>query len=282
MVVKNAFECKSCERVLFDNNLIENVWVQGQMGFAVVLTVRTGQSGDIAVVNDITVTNNVLKNVVSFVNMLNKDDTCGPKDVGGLFPNCHNAGDQARWNISNNLILLWDPKTPGGNRNVALALNGSLDRINHVVGTPKDIVFQHNTTVSSPSSPCNYSIYFSKPSPEGWPPYVVSYNIWILDNVLCRAPTGQWGLQGTEGLKQYMGKPEPLDPRFSGNFIYSAPGDRGPSFPPHNSVSSKPPAFSSKFEFSNSPAAAANSTDKKPVGFSPEGVSVSLDSLSKE
>src|SRR5271169_742611 len=63
MVVKNAFEIKSGQRVLFDGNTIENVWRAGQNGFAIVLTVRSSQSGDIAVVNDITVTNNILKNV---------------------------------------------------------------------------------------------------------------------------------------------------------------------------------------------------------------------------
>ncbi len=78
MVVKNAFEIKSGQRVLFDNNLIENVWADGQLGFAIVLTVRSGQSGDMAVVNDITITNNVLKNVVSGVNSGAADDTCGP------------------------------------------------------------------------------------------------------------------------------------------------------------------------------------------------------------
>lgn len=57
-VEKNGLELKSAQRVLFDSNVIENVWMAGQMGFAIVLTVRTSQSGDFAVVNDITITNN--------------------------------------------------------------------------------------------------------------------------------------------------------------------------------------------------------------------------------
>ncbi len=40
MVVKNAFEVKSGQRILFDSNVIENVWAHAQMGFAIVLTVR--------------------------------------------------------------------------------------------------------------------------------------------------------------------------------------------------------------------------------------------------
>ena len=70
MVVKNSFELKSAQRVLFENNTIENCWMAGQAGFAVVLTVRTSQSGDIAVVNDITITNNILKNVTAGFNSL--------------------------------------------------------------------------------------------------------------------------------------------------------------------------------------------------------------------
>ena len=41
MVEKNAFELKSAQRVLFNRNTIENVWAAGQLGYAVVLTVRT-------------------------------------------------------------------------------------------------------------------------------------------------------------------------------------------------------------------------------------------------
>ena len=100
MVVKNLLECKSCQRVLVDGNTFENVWRAGQEGYAIVLTVRSSQSGDVAVVNDITITNNVLKNVGSGINTLGADDVCGT--TGYEF--CTNAGSQARWNISNNLI----------------------------------------------------------------------------------------------------------------------------------------------------------------------------------
>ena len=70
MVVENAFEVKSAQRVLFDGNTIENVWAAAQAGHAIVLTARTSQSGDIAVVNDITITNNILKNVTAGFNSL--------------------------------------------------------------------------------------------------------------------------------------------------------------------------------------------------------------------
>ena len=93
MVVKNGFEVKDGQRILFDSNTIENVWKQGQEGYAIVLTVRTWGGGDLAVVDDITITNNVLKNVVSGFNTLAKDDGCQQPNVQ---TNCHNAGEQNR------------------------------------------------------------------------------------------------------------------------------------------------------------------------------------------
>ena len=237
-VEKNAFELKSAQRLLFDSNVIENVWAAGQMGYAVVLTVRSSQSGDFAVVNDITITNNVLKNVVSGFNTLAKDDQCGP---GGAYPNCKNAGSQDRWYIANNLILFYDPTRPGGARNLMLGISSGLDRINNnQIGTLRDVVFQHNTAVPSASGACWNSIFFSsaglKP-PFNWN---LTYNLWILDNNECRQPTGDWGLQGTAGLTQYMGNPAPLDARYKGNVMYVQPGDKAQTFPVHNYASTVP------------------------------------------
>ena len=109
MVIKNGFELKSAQRVLFDSNTIENVWKNGQLGFAIVLTVRSAQSGDIAVVNDVTITNNLLKNVVAGINTNSRDNQCGVAP----YTKCQNAGSQARWNIINNLILFYDPTAAG-------------------------------------------------------------------------------------------------------------------------------------------------------------------------
>ncbi len=43
--VKNLLEFKSGRRVLVDGNMMENVWVSAQMGFAIMLTPRTNSSG---------------------------------------------------------------------------------------------------------------------------------------------------------------------------------------------------------------------------------------------
>jgi hypothetical protein len=110
LVEKNAFELKSAQRVLFDSNIIQNVWIAGQNGYAVVLTVRTSQSGDIAVVNDITITNNILRNVTAGFNSGAKDDTCGIAP----YTSCKNSGSQARWYIANNLVTFYDPTIKSG------------------------------------------------------------------------------------------------------------------------------------------------------------------------
>ena len=237
MVVKNGFEIKNAQRVLFDSNTIENVWAQAQNGFAIVLTVRSAQSGDLTVVNDITVTNNILKNVVSGFNSLAKDDTCG---ATWGYPNCHSSGSQTRWYIANNLITFYDPALPGGLRNMMLMVNGGHDRPNDALGMLHDVVFQHNTAISAASTPCSYSLFFSD-SPVHNP---VTNNIWILDNVLCRQPTGDNGWQGTTGLTTYMGlpgtPPYDLTQRYYGNVMYVPLGDKVQTFPPHNYASTVP------------------------------------------
>ncbi len=233
MVVKNAFECKSCQRVLFDSNTITNVWANGQNGFAIVLTVRTSQSGDSAVVNDITITNNILNNVAGGFNSLAADDQCGSSS----YPNCKNAGSQDRWYIANNQITFYDPALPGGYKNSMLALMPGWNNMANVQGQMRNVVFQHNTGIPPASTPCWDSTYFSAGA-QTPPLNNLTNNIWLLDNVFCRQPFGDWGLQGTSGLTQYMGYPSTppydLTQRFYGNVMYAAPGDKVQSYPPHN------------------------------------------------
>ncbi len=227
MVVKNALEVKSAQRLLFDSNVIQNVWANGQNGFAIVLTIRSYQSGDISVVNDITVTNNVLNNVVSGFNTLAKDDLC-------TLPGCHNAGSQDRWYIGNNLMVFYNPSAQGGLRNNAIQVNGGQDKINGTLGVLRDVVFQHNTTIPAAGHPCWDPIFFSD-APIQNPD---SMNLWFLDNVLCRQPFGDNGWQGTSGLTNYMGMPNAspydLPARYYGNVMYVPSGDRLYTFPPAN------------------------------------------------
>jgi hypothetical protein len=234
-VEKDAFELKSAQRVLFNGNTIENVWAAQQVGYAVVLSVRTSQSGDFAVVNDITVTNNILKNVVSFVNTLAADDTC---NYNGQYTNCHNAGSQDRWNISNNLVTFFDPTASGGSRNNAIGYQPGYDHINNHVGRLRDVVFQHNTTVSNSTQPCWAAAYFGTANLTAPPSNGMTYNIWILDNVMCKQPYGPWGFN-LAALTLYMGQPNtaPYDitARFYGNVMWKQ-SDPVYAWPPENTV----------------------------------------------
>lgn len=207
------------------------------MGFAIVLTVRSSQSGDFYVVNDITITNNVLKNVVSGFSTLAADDVCGT-----LYPNCKNAGSQDRWFIANNLILFYDPTLLGGGRNVMMMVNPGTNRITGQQIALRDVEFQHNSGVPTASTPCWASVFFGAGS-QKLPLSNLTQNIWLLDNVLCRQPSGDYGLQGTAGLTQYMGAPGPVDKRYLGNVMYVPQGDKVQTFPVHNYASMLPVTY---------------------------------------
>ncbi len=226
-VAKNNLEFKNAQRAIVSGNIMENSWMSGQMGSSILLTIRTSQSGNSAVVDDITIENNVLKNVISGFATLATDDTCGAK-YG--YPNCTNPGEEKRVRIANNLILFANPKGPGGTRNWGLALLPEMS----------DLVFEHNTVISFPGTMCDQSIFFESNQAWRWPPpQSYTKNIWVRDNVLCRPPTGDWGGQGTVGLTYYMGNHPPLDKRFLGN-VMNIPIDYIPqAFPAKNSLQTK-------------------------------------------
>ena len=212
---KNLLEFKNARRVLVTGNIFENNWAAAQFGYAIVLTVRTSDSGNIAVVNDITIENNVLENVASGFNSLEHDDLCKLPRA----PFCNNRGEARRWKIANNLILLRNAGSLGGLRPMAMGISPEL----------ADVVFQHNTVVPAAGTNCWASLYFSVASGNKWPlAESNTHNLWITDNVLCRPPSGDFGGQGTAGLMSYMGDPSPVEKRFTGNLIL-APGDSAPA-----------------------------------------------------
>ncbi len=228
--VKNSLEFKSARRVVVTGNVFENNWVGAQWGFAIVLTVRTSDSGNFAVVDDITIENNLLKNVTSGFSSLEHDDNCTLLKA----PFCNNSGEAKRWKIANNLILLRNAGAPGGQRPLAFGILPELT----------DVVIQHNTVVAGAGTECWASVYFSVEGASKLPLARSStHNLWITDNVLCRPPTGDWGGQGTSGLMSYMGDPPPLEKRFTGNLIYAPGNSVPPSFPSGNLITPLPLRF---------------------------------------
>jgi hypothetical protein len=67
--VKNLLELKNAQRVLVDGNLLENTWPQSQGGTAVVFTPRNDGTAPFSAVQDVTFTNNRVRNVSGGIGM---------------------------------------------------------------------------------------------------------------------------------------------------------------------------------------------------------------------
>jgi len=226
--VKNLLELKSVRRVLIDSNVLENVWVSAQAGFALMLTPRTSDSGLLAVVDDVTISNNIIKNVSSGFDITEFDNECLPAH------GCTHPGESRRVVLYNNLILLGDTTQAGYTTGYD---DGGM--INNQV---RDFVVQHNTVVAPPNlNGCKNPIYFNVAGPFN-PPVSRTHNVWILDNALCRQINGPGGMVGqfSYTLNAYAGDPSPVNPRLLGNVFYAPSGDRVYSLPPHNYTSTLP------------------------------------------
>lgn len=79
--VKNLFELKNARNVIIDGNVFENNWTDAQAGWAIQFTPRPSDSGTAAVVEDVTFTNNIIRNSDQGVNLLGADQSPAPTDV---------------------------------------------------------------------------------------------------------------------------------------------------------------------------------------------------------
>lgn len=100
---KNLLELKSARRVTIDGNIMENSWVDGQIGWGVLFTVRNQDgTNPWAVIEDVTFTNNSLLNVAGGFQLLGSDYN-------------HPSLQSSRLKISNNIIRL-NPALGGNGR----------------------------------------------------------------------------------------------------------------------------------------------------------------------
>jgi hypothetical protein len=235
-VEKNNLEFKSARRVVVTGNIFENTWQSAQVGYSVLFTIRTSQSGNIAVVDDIEVASNILKNVDRGFNTLEQDDGCGPPS----YPNCTNPGESKRVWVHNNLILLSNNPDVGIAKHNWVAINGGSATRNGLI----DYVFQHNTALMIDGSQMwNYVFGLNQTGCPDIPGSPTPHNVWILDNVIARQPSGDCGYQGTTGLGYYMGNPSPLAPRYLGNVMFVPSGDRVATWPLHNYATMVPVTY---------------------------------------
>jgi hypothetical protein len=74
-LVKNLLELKNCKRVKVHDNLLEYAWAGGQIGFALVLTVRN-QGGDApySTIEDVEITTNLFRHMAGGVQILGRDN----------------------------------------------------------------------------------------------------------------------------------------------------------------------------------------------------------------
>jgi hypothetical protein len=90
--IKNLFELKNARRVIVDGNVMENCWLDAQVGFAVQLTPRNQDGGaDWSTVEDVAFTNNIVRHAAGGINILGRDDN-------------HPSGQVRRIIIRNNLF----------------------------------------------------------------------------------------------------------------------------------------------------------------------------------
>src|SRR5262245_26892447 len=130
--IKNLFEIKNGQRLLVDQNIFENNWIESQVGIAILFTPRSEDGvAPWATAADVTFTNNVLRHSGGGFNIAGPDcDTCQPSQ---------------RILIKNNLFYDIDGDRWG-------APEGPADgRFAQIVGGPVNITFDHNTIFQSGS-----------------------------------------------------------------------------------------------------------------------------------
>jgi len=138
--VKNLFELKNARQVIIDRNIFENNWVDAQAGSGILFTVRNDNgTAPWSTIEDVTFTNNIVKNSPAALNLLGKDNLKPSQRAQGLL-------------ISNNLFtdISGTFLTMNGYQNVTITNNTHLQsgNIMTLYGEPSPgFVYQHNITV---------------------------------------------------------------------------------------------------------------------------------------
>ncbi len=220
-LVKNSFEVKSGQRILFEGNVVENNWAGGQAGFMVMLT-PAYQSNQVpqAVVQDITIRYNVFAHSGGWINSNytspgdNSSGPATPPDVvctpGQVPVGCLRA---RRWNIHDNLV-----------EDIFGAKWGGEGRALQILGPTDDITFAHNTVFQDGAM-----IMFGSPGPARNPNRITQRFI-FRDNLINH---GRQGVTGA-GTPDAMATLEFHAPGhvFRGNVIV---GDSVGAYPGKNS-----------------------------------------------
>jgi hypothetical protein len=149
--VKNLLEFKIAQRVLVTGNILENNWVDGQNGFAFLITPRTEYgTAPWVYVQDITFTYNVLRHTANAVNISGLDDGDPQKLVRGR-----------RVLIQNNLFDDVNGKGRGSGGDLFQLLSGAdAVTIDHNTG------FQSNRILLEDGIPCTSLVFQNNITPH--------------------------------------------------------------------------------------------------------------------
>jgi len=192
--VKNLVEFKNAQNVLVEGNTIENHWAAGQSGYAFIFTPRN-QSGGApwAVVQNITVKNNIIRHVAAVFNISGWDDI-------------HTSRQTQHITISNNLV--YDVSTayaiPNHPANGWFAVIGN---------APKYVTIQHNTVDHNGS---NLIRLYSGFATDG---VTKIYNLVVNDNswrVNTYGISGDSHAQGADSLNYFAPGAQVLSNAFAG------------------------------------------------------------------
>jgi hypothetical protein len=155
--IKNSFELKNARRVLVEGNVFENNWLDSQVGFAILLTVR-GEDGEApwSAVQDVTFQHNIIKNSDHGLNMSAYDDS-GPSQQTSRILIAQNYWDQVRGRL--------------------------FQILNSPAGGTDDVSIQHNTSNLAGSQFLNLGDTLNQPNTE----------LVVRDNL---GPAGQYGVFG--------------------------------------------------------------------------------------
>jgi uncharacterized protein (TIGR03437 family) len=170
--VKNILELKAARNVVIDGNVLENNWTDAQDGKAVLFTVRNQEcNAPWSTVQNVTFTNNTVKNAEGALNMLGMDN-----EVTAAFGKCNPASTSVRGTgarVSNNLFY---------------NINGPFLQMNGFY----DVTLDHNTSFQTSNT---YTLYGEQ-----------SLNYVSTNNLTIENPYGIFGdggYLGTDGLTHY-------------------------------------------------------------------------------
>lgn len=208
--IKNLFELKTGRRVLLDGNTLENSWADlpiGQSGYAILLTVRAeGGKAPQADVSDVTITNNIVRNVGAGITISGSDDIPSTRS--------------SRILISNNLFSnINGPEYGDGN------VNGPNDGTFLKIGNPQNVSVVGNT--------------IEQTGPITWAFKPTSGFVFTKNIVNCsRSAGGYQGIYGpgkTEGngtIQHYFPDITDANRRFSENVLIGGNASRYTAFDP--------------------------------------------------